>query len=274
LIYFCATPIGNLEDITLRVLRVLKEVDIIAAEDSREALKLLNKYEISKKIISYHQHNRFSAGEKIIELAKEGNEIAVMSDAGMPGISDPGEDLVRLARENNIKVTILPGANAALSALVISGIATSRFIFEGFLPKNKKERVEIIKSLKFEKRSVVLYESPHRLIKTLEEIYKELGSRQIAVVREITKLFEEVVYDDIEKIIEHFNKNQPRGEIVIVLSGSLNEDTFDYSNLSVIEHINFYLKEGLDKKESIKQVAIERKMRKSEVYKFTLSEDC
>lgn len=272
MIYFCATPIGNLEDTTLRVIRILKEVDVIAAEDTRQALKFLNHYGISKRILSYHHHNRMYAGQRIIELAKSGKIIAVLSDAGMPGISDPGSDLVRLARENSIPFTLLPGPSAALSALLLSGMDSSRFVFEGFLPKDKKTRKARMQELKCELRTTIIFEAPHRLIATLEELYEAIGNRQITVARELTKLFEEVFVCDLEEAISRFKQRDPKGEIALVLKGAQIEEKDAFLNISVKKHIESYINAGLDKKEAIKQVALDRKMPKSQVYKYTIDD--
>ncbi len=272
MIYFCATPIGNLEDITLRALRILKEADFIAAEDTRQALKLLNHYGISKKVFSYHHHNRTYAGQKIIELVKSGKTVAVLSDAGMPGISDPGSDLVCLARENDIPFTLLPGPSAVLSALLLSGMDSSRFVFEGFLPRDKKARKDRLLALKSEWRTTIVYEAPHRLIKTLGELHEELGNRKITVARELTKLFEEVFVCELKEAISRFKECTPKGEITLVLQGAQIEEKDAFSNISVKNHIESYINAGLDKKEAIKQVSLDRKMPKSQIYKYTIEE--
>lgn len=236
-------------------------------------MKLLNHFGISKKIISYHHHNRIHAGQKIIELAKSGKVIAILSDAGMPGISDPGSELVCLARENGIPVTTLPGPSAVLSALLLSGMDGSRFVFEGFLPKEKKDRKSRLQALKREERTTVIYEAPHRLVATLSELHEELGNRKIAVARELTKFFEEVLVCDLKEAIDVFSQRTPKGEIALVLKGAFMEDINVFLNTPVKKHVEFYIDAGLEKKEAIKQVALDRKMPKSQVYKYMILEE-
>lgn len=273
-IYLCATPIGNLEDITLRVLRILKEVDYIAAEDTRHTLRLLNHFEISKPLISYHEYNKREAGEKIISLVNEGYNIALASDAGMPGISDPGSDLVSLAHERGVKVTILPGATAGLSALVLSGLDTERFVFEGFLPRVKKDRKIRLEKLMGEERTIILYEAPHRLLTTLGDLLEAFGNRNIAVIRELTKLHEEIIKTDIRESIAHFKDSSPRGEFVLVLEGAAPEPSSKaYEGLTIEQHIREYMEKGFSKKEAIKQVAVDREIPKSEVYSHSIGID-
>lgn len=272
-LYICATPIGNLEDITLRALRVLKEVDYIAAEDTRHTRKLLNHYGISKPLISYHEHNQKERGQKIIELLKQGYNVALVSDAGMPGISDPGIPLIDLARQCGISVTVLPGPTASIAALVLSGMDTSRFAFEGFLPRDKKDRETRLEELKCEKRTIILYEAPHRLITTLKDMLDKLGNRKVAVVRELTKVHEEVIILNIEQMLQHFNEHPPKGEIVLILEGCGHQDTYgddNIWNISIEEHIKQYMAQGFNKKEAIKQVAKVRRLPKSEVYKHSI----
>ncbi|MFO7295812.1 MAG: 16S rRNA (cytidine(1402)-2'-O)-methyltransferase [Caldicoprobacter sp.] len=271
-LYICATPIGNLEDITLRALRILREVDYIAAEDTRHTLKLLNHYGISKPLISYHEHNQKERGHKIIELLKQGHSVALVSDAGMPGISDPGIPLISLARENGIPVTVLPGPTAAITALVLSGMDTSRFAFEGFLPREKKDREARLEELKCEQRTIILYEAPHRLVATLKDMLDKLGNRKVAVVRELTKIHEEVIILNLEQMLQHFNEHPPKGEIVLILEGCGNQDTQhkDVWNISIKEHIKQYMAQGFDKKEAIKQVAKARGLPRNEVYKHSI----
>jgi 16S rRNA (cytidine1402-2'-O)-methyltransferase len=270
-LYLCATPIGNLEDITLRVIRTLKEVDYIVAEDTRHTLKLLNHFNISKPLISYHKFSDRNRAEEILSLLEDGNEIALVSDAGMPGISDPGEDLVRLAYQWDIPVTVLPGATAGLSALVLSGLPSGRFVFEGFLPREKREMERVLALLKSEERTIVLYEAPHRLTATLKKLYKALGNRSIAVIRELTKIHEEVLRFTLEEAIEYFTANKPRGEFVLVLEGSESpgEDN-DFDDIPISHHIMEYMKLGLSKKEAIKKVAEDRNLPKSEVYPHSI----
>jgi len=219
-LYLCGTPIGNLEDITLRALRILKEVDLIAAEDTRVTRKLLSHYQIKTPITSYHQHNKIKKGKELIHLLEKGKNIALVSDAGMPGISDPGYDLVCLAIENKISLVPIPGPTAILSALVISGFPTKHFTFEGFLPASRKNRLKLLKKLKEEERVMIFFESPHRILKSLSDMLEILGNRQIAIMRELTKKFEEVVRGSISEVIDRFNFTPPKGELTIVLSGS------------------------------------------------------
>lgn len=271
-LYICATPIGNLEDITLRALRILKEVNYIAAEDTRHTLKLLNHYGISKPLISYHEHNQRERGQKIIELLMQGHDVALVSDSGMPGISDPGIPLIDLARQNGIPVTVLPGATASIAALVLSGMDTSRFAFEGFLPREKKDREARLEELKREHRTVIIYEAPHRVLATLRDMLDKLGNRKVAVVRELTKVHEEVIILYIEQMLEHFNEHPPKGEMVLILEGCGHQDIPDDKawNISIEEHIRQYMAQGFDKKEAVKQVAKVRGLPKSEVYKHSI----
>ncbi|MEW6096729.1 MAG: 16S rRNA (cytidine(1402)-2'-O)-methyltransferase [bacterium] len=218
-LYLCGTPIGNLEDITLRALRILKEVDLIAAEDTRVTQKILNYYQIKTQITSYHQHNRLKKGKYLIDLLQKGKNIALVSDAGMPGVSDPGHDLVCLAIENKIPIVPIPGPTAILTALVISGFPTRHFTFEGFLPSSRKKCRKLLKELKEEERVMVFFESPHRILKSLNDILEIVGNRQIAVMRELTKKFEEVIRGSISEVIDRFNLIPPKGELTIVLPG-------------------------------------------------------
>ncbi len=273
ILYICGTPIGNLEDISLRALRILKEVDLIAAEDTRHTLKLLNFYEISTTLTSYHQHNIKEKGNELIQLLKKGKKIALVTDAGMPAISDPGEDIVRLCHENNITVTCVPSATAVTSALALSGLNTKKFIFEGFLPQNKKDRKEILNCYKNEHKTVVFYEAPHHLKKTLNEIFEVLGNRQIAVVREITKKYEEVLRFTLEEAISYYNETKPKGEYVIVMEGlsleqikTIKENEFQ--DISIDEHLSIYINRGLDNKSAMKAVAKDRGVSKSVIYSY------
>lgn len=270
-IYLCATPIGNLEDITLRALRVLKEVDYIAAEDTRHTLKLLNHYGISKPLLSYHEHNRKEKGEEIAALVESGYDVALVSDAGMPGISDPGEDLVALAHQRSLPITVIPGPTASLSALVLSGLPSGRFAFEGFLPREKKDRKERLKKLKKEERTMIFYEAPHRLLSTLKDLLAELGNRRIVLVRELTKIHEEVLPFFLEEAVAYYENQEPRGEYVLIVDGYRErEQEKSFDDLSIKEHIKNYMEAGLSKKEAIKQVAKDRNMAKSEVYKYSI----
>ena len=249
----------------------MEEVDYIVAEDTRHTLKLLNHLNISKPLISYHKFSDKKRVEEILTLLEDGNDIALVSDAGMPGISDPGEDLVRLAYQWDIPVTVLPGATAGLSALVLSGLPSGRFVFEGFLPREKREMERVLALLKSEERTIVLYEAPHRLTATLKKLYKALGNRSIAVIRELTKIHEEVLRFTLEEAIEYFTANKPRGEFVLVLEGSESpgEDN-DFDDIPISHHIMEYMKLGLSKKEAIKKVAEDRNLPKSEVYPHSI----
>jgi len=278
-LYLVATPIGNLEDITLRALKVLRSVDIIAAEDTRQTLKLLNHYEIKKPLISYHEHNRFSKGEYLIGRLLEGESIALVSDAGCPGISDPGEDIVRLAAEHGIECTMIPGPSAAITGLVLSGLPAGRFVFEGFLPVNRKGRKERIRALLGEERTIVLYEAPHKLPKTLNDLYEILGDRKIVLARELTKKFEEVVRTTLKEAALYYANNAPKGEYVLVLEGASkkSEDSGKEDNApddaAVLEKVESYMKEGLSKKEAIKKTAEDMGLPKRTVYNLLLEEN-
>ena len=271
-LYICPTPIGNLEDITYRTLRVLNEVDLIAAEDTRHSMKLLNHFEISKPLTSYFEHNKDTKGIYLINKLLEGENIALISDAGMPGISDPGEDLIRLAIENNIEVDVLPGASAFVIALVGSGLNTYKFAFEGFLDRNKKLRRSRLEEVKEEERTMIFYESPHRLKDTLKDMLKILGNRKISVNRELTKKYQEVIREDIETVINIFNEKEAKGEFVLIVDGFKGEKTLvnDYSNLNEREYVEALLEDGMSKKDAIKVVCKERKLKKDFVYKQVL----
>lgn len=273
ILYLCATPIGNLEDITLRCVRVLREADIVAAEDTRQAIKLLNHFQIRKPLISYHEHNKHEKGKEIVELLRSGKNIALVSDAGMPAISDPGEELVRLCIDSGIEIIPLPGPSASLTALIVSGLSTRRFCFEGFLPSNNKERKERLKKLSAEPRTIIVYEAPHRLLDTLGEIMEYLGNRRISVSREITKKFEETIRGEISSVIGIFKERAVKGEFVLIIEGISEKELVDielkkWDNISVEEHIAMYLQQGADKKEAIKKVAEDRKLPKKEIYKI------
>ncbi len=273
-LYLCATPIGNLEDITLRSLRILREADYIAAEDTRHTLKLLNHYEISKPLISYHEHNRREKGPEIIALVQKGYQVALVSDAGMPGISDPGADLVQLAYEAKVAITVVPGPSAALSALVLSSFPTERFAFEGFLPRQKKQRQERINILRNEERTVIIYEAPHRLKSLLQDMYDILGNRRISIARELTKIHEEVLTMSLQEAVNHYCNQTPRGEFVVVLKGVQTSDQQkNFSQISIEDHIKEYLEAGMSKKEAVKQVAKDRNIPKSEVYPYSIGLD-
>lgn len=267
----CATPIGNLEDITYRVVRILTEADFIAAEDTRHTKKLLNHFDIHTRLISYHEHNKMEKGPELIERLKQGQNIALVTDAGTPGISDPGEDLVKLAIEEGITVTSAPGAVAGITALIISGQDTRRFIFEGFLPTNKKEREALLEALKSETRTTVLYEAPHRLIKTLDILYKALGDRGISITRELTKKHETVFKTTLDKAVEYYETEEPRGEYVLVLEGRSSkelqeEDQKNWESMTIEAHMAIYESQGMNEKAAMKQVAKDRGVSKRDIY--------
>lgn len=274
-LYLCATPIGNLEDITLRVLRTLKEVDLIAAEDTRYSRKLLNHYDIKVPLTSYHEHNKVDKARYLIEQLREGKSIALITDAGTPAISDPGEELVKQAYEAGIEVTSLPGPCALITGLTLSGLSTGRFSFEAFLPASKKERARILKELENDTRTLILYEAPHRLQKTLEELYEVLGNRAITIVRELTKIHETVWRTSLEEARQVYESSEPKGEYVLVIEGkSLRELEDEIQSLwedkSISEHMSIYTDKGLDKKEAMKLVAKDRGISKREVYQALL----
>jgi 16S rRNA (cytidine1402-2'-O)-methyltransferase len=275
-LYLVPTPIGNLKDITIRALETLKEVDIIAAEDTRQTLKLLNHFEIKKPLISYHKFNEQVKSDKIIELLMEGSNIAVVSDAGTPGISDPGSVIVERCIEKMIDFEVLPGATAITTALVYSGIDTTKFLFRGFLPRENKERKIIIEKLLQSQETIIFYEAPHRLIETLKFLFEAFGERKIAVCRELTKLYQQIYRGTLKEALQYFTENKPRGEFVLVLEGKKLEDIKEeqketWINLSIEEHIMKYINDGVTKKEAIKLVAKERELPKSEVYKFSIN---
>ena len=267
----CATPIGNLEDITYRAVRLLNEADFIAAEDTRHTKQLLNHFEIHAPLISYHEHNKIEKGKQIVERLKEGKNIVLVTDAGTPGISDPGEDLVKLALEEGITVTSAPGAVAGITALIISGQSTRRFVFEGFLPTNKKEKAQILDILKEETRTIILYEAPHRLLKTLESLYEVFGDREITVTKELTKRYEMVFKTTLQEAVKRYIEEEPKGEFVLIVAGrdikELKEEMQkEWSNLSIEEHMKFYLDKEMDEKSAMKQAAKDRGVSKREIY--------
>ena len=270
-LYLCATPIGNLGDISARCLEILREVDLIAAEDTRRTVQLLNHFEISKPLTSYHEHNKREKGEYIIKLLKEGKNVAQVSDAGTPAISDPGEDLVSLCIENDITVTSIPGPVAGINALILSGLSTARYAFEGFLSVNKRHRAEHLASLKNDTHTLIFYEAPHKLKNTLSDMAKAFGEdRKIAIARELTKLHEEILRFTLKEAIEYYNENNPRGEYVLVIEGAsekdMQEEAHEWESLSITEHVEKYIAEGTTSKDAIKQVAVDRGMQKREVY--------
>lgn len=274
-LYLCATPIGNLEDITFRVLRTLKEVDLIAAEDTRNSIKLLNHFEIKTPMTSYHEYNKIEKAYQLVDRMREGKNIALITDAGTPGISDPGEDLVRICYEEGIEVTSLPGAAACITALTMSGLPTRRFAFEAFLPRDKKERALVLEQLKNETRTIILYEAPHHLVKTLEELQGALGNRKIAVCRELTKRYEEKVLSTIYDMLDFYKENEPRGEYVLVLEGKsfeeiAEEEKKSWEAMTLEEHMAVYKNQGIDRKEAMKLVAKDRGISKRDVYQALL----
>ena len=265
-LYICATPIGNLSDITFRVLDTLKEVDIIAAEDTRHTLKLLNHFDIKKPLISYYEHNKMYKGAKIIELLKEGKNIALVSDAGTPVISDPGEQLVKECIENQIEIESLPGACAAVTAITLCGLDTKRFIFHGFLPHKKQDKLKELNSLKDFTYTLVFYEAPHKLKVTLECMLEVFGDRDIAILRELTKKYEQALRLPLSESIKHFEENEPMGEFVLVVSGAEEKEEELFTHLSVKDHVDMYIKDGMDKKEAIKKCALDRNVPKRDIY--------
>lgn len=271
-LYICPTPIGNLEDMTYRTIRILNEVDLIAAEDTRHSIKLLNHFEISKPLTSYHEHNKDSKGGYLINKLLAGENIALISDAGMPGISDPGEDIIKQAIEHNINIEVLPGATASITALVGSGLETAKFAFEGFLDRDKKVRRSQLEELKEERRTIIFYESPHRLKDTLKDMLKVLGNRRIAVNREITKKYQEIIREDIETVINIFNEKEVKGEFVLIVEGFKGEKTVQnsYDDLTEREYVVTLMENGMDKKDAIKAVCKDRKLKKDVVYKQVL----
>ncbi|MBR5314119.1 MAG: 16S rRNA (cytidine(1402)-2'-O)-methyltransferase [Clostridia bacterium] len=272
ILYLVATPIGNMSDISERALKVLEGVDRVAAEDTRNSGKLLSYYGIKQNYISYHEHNKAEVGEKIVDMLKNGESIALITDAGMPAISDPGEDLVRLCAENNVKITCVTGACALTTALVLSGLNTRRFSFEGFLSAQNTERRTMLEKLKDDERTLIFYEAPHKLRTTLDDMFVAFGDRKIALCRELTKLNEEVCRTTIGQAIELYKTKEPRGEYVLVVEGADNKKEADWTNLTVDEHIDFYVTSfGLSKMDAIKKVAKDRGVPKGDIYKLTIN---
>lgn len=274
-LYLCATPIGNLGDITERVLRTLEEVDLIAAEDTRNTLRLLNHFGIKKPLTSYHEYNKFTKAEELITKLHNGQNIAVVTDAGTPAISDPGEVIAAMCIEQGIRVTSLPGACALITALTMSGMPSRRFCFEGFLPADKKERRYILEQLKREERTTILYEAPHHLRGTLQELYDSLGDRKITLCRELTKKFEEALPMTLESAIVYYSENEPRGEYVLVMAGAdraalEEEKRVKFEEMSLEEHMAMYTDQGLSRKEAMKKVAADRGVSKRDIYKELL----
>ncbi|MBP3462179.1 MAG: 16S rRNA (cytidine(1402)-2'-O)-methyltransferase [Tyzzerella sp.] len=274
-LYLCATPIGNLEDMTYRVVRTLQEVDLIAAEDTRNSIKLLNHFEVKTPMTSYHEYNKIEKGKKLVEKLQSGLDIALITDAGTPGISDPGEEFVKMCYEAGIEVTSLPGASACITALTLSGLSTRRFAFEAFLPTDKKEKQAILKELENETRTIVMYEAPHRLVKTLQELLDNLGNRRITVCRELTKKHETAFVTTLKEALHHYETNEPKGECVFVIEGKSREElrreeVSKWEEMSIEEHMEYYTSQGIDKKEAMKLVAKDRGIGKRDVYQQLL----
>lgn len=276
-LYLVATPIGNLEDMTFRAIRTLKEVDLIAAEDTRNSIKLLNHFEIQTPMTSYHEYNKFDKGRKLVEKLEEGLDIAVVTDAGTPGISDPGEELVKMCYETGIRVTSVPGPAACVTALTMSGLPTRRFAFEAFLPADKKQRAQILEELQDETRTIILYEAPHHLVKTLEELFKTLGSRKVRICRELTKKHETVYADTLDGALAHYRDiEEPRGECVIIIEGADREDLNkqkqqSWEEMTIEEHMALY--EDMNRKDAMKQVAKDRGVSKRDIYQALLKSE-
>ncbi|WP_029323611.1 16S rRNA (cytidine(1402)-2'-O)-methyltransferase [Butyrivibrio sp. AE3004] len=278
MLYLCATPIGNLNDITARVLDTLRDVDIIAAEDTRNSIKLLNHFDIHTELTSYHEYNKVEKAEYLIELMQNGKDIALITDAGTPAISDPGEVLVRMCHEAGVRVTSLPGPAACITALTLSGLNSRRFVFEGFLPgqDDKKERKRILELLRTEHRTIILYEAPHHLRATLKDLFEFLGERKITICREITKKFEEIIPTTLEGAVLHYEENEPRGEYVLVVEGvSLKvldrQQQEEWAKMSIEDHMEHYEKNGMSHKDAMKQVAADRGVGKREIYQALLN---
>ena len=272
-LYLVATPIGNLEDMTYRAVRILGEVDLIAAEDTRNSIKLLNHFEIKTPMTSYHEHNKYEKAEELVGKLLGGTNIAVITDAGTPGISDPGEELVKQCYEAGITVVPVPGACAAINALIASGLPTRRFAFEAFLPADKKERKQVFEELKEETRTLIIYEAPHRLVKTLFELLEQLGDREATVCRELTKKHETFFKTTLKDAYEYYQENEPKGECIVVVKGVSREELTlearkQWENMSVPEHIEMYMSKGMDKKEATKQVAKDRGVSKRDIYEY------
>ena len=274
-LYLCATPIGNLEDITFRVVRILKEADLIAAEDTRNSLRLLNHFEIKTPMTSYHEYNKIEKGHQLVEKMLGGLTVALITDAGTPGISDPGEELVKMCLEAGIPVSSVPGPAACITALTMSGLSTRRFAFEAFLPSDKKEKQAVLEELKTETRTIVLYEAPHRLLRTLQELYDTLGERRITVCRELTKKHETAFQTTLNGAIDWYSANEPRGECVLVLEGKSRESIEkekqeSWQEISIEEHMESYENQGISRKEAMKLVAVDRGTTKREIYQYLL----
>ena len=277
-LYLCATPIGNLEDMTFRAIRVLKEADLIAAEDTRNSIRLLNHFEIHTPMTSYHEYNKFDKGRELVARLQKGENIALITDAGMPGISDPGEELVKMCAEAGITVTALPGACACVTALTLSGLGTRRFAFEAFLPSDKRERRTVLEGVRDKTRTIVLYEAPHRLVRTLEELLETLGNRRMSVCRELTKKHETIFRTDLENALAHYQTEEPRGECVLVLEGKTAEELQKekqdaWKEMTPEEHVSMYEAQGIARKEAMRLAARDRGVSRREIYQALLLEE-
>ena len=277
-LYLCATPIGNLEDMTFRVIRTLKEVDLIGAEDTRNSIKLLNHFEIETPMQSYHEFNKYDKAKELVQMMKDGKSIALITDAGTPGISDPGEELVKECLKNGIEVTSLPGASACVTALSMSGLSSQRFCFEAFLPKDKKKKENVLKQLQNETRTIIIYEAPHRLTKTLKELEDALGNRRVSINRELTKKYEESFLTTLKEAREKYEPEEPRGEFVLVIEGKDPEELDQeekqrWDEMSLEDHMKIYLDQGLDKKSAMKKVAKDRGVAKRDIYNQLVQEE-
>lgn len=276
-LYLCATPIGNLEDMPVRAIRVMKEADVIAAEDTRNSVKLINHFEIDTPMTSYHEFNKYDKARILVDRMLAGETVALVTDAGTPGISDPGEELVKQCVEAGIEVISVPGPAACINALIISGLPTRRFVFEAFLPADKKEKAAVLEELKRETRTMIIYEAPHRLIKTLTELQEVLGGdRPIAVCKELTKKHEQVYRGTLQSAIEYYTANEPKGEYVMVIKGLdreqlISEEKEEWLKLTVEEHMEYYMKQGFEKKEAMKLVAKDRGVSKRDIYNMTIN---
>ncbi len=274
-LFLCATPIGNLGDMTPRVVETLRNVDIIAAEDTRNSLKLLNHFDIHTPMTSYHEYNKVEKAKQLVGQLLNGQDIALITDAGTPAISDPGEVLVQMCQKGGVPVTSLPGAAACITALTLSGLSARRFCFEGFLPSDKKEKKEVLEELARESRTIILYEAPHHLARTLEELYEALGERRLTLCRELTKKFEAVMPTTLEKALAYYKTEEPRGEYVLVLEGrslaeKRKEQIAAWESMPIEEHLAYYEAQGMDRKSAMKQTAKDRGMGKREVYQYLL----
>lgn len=274
-LYLCATPIGNLGDMTPRVIETLQQVDVIAAEDTRNSIKLLHYFKIKTPMTSYHEYNKVEKAKYLVEQMAEGKQVALITDAGTPAISDPGEILVSMCQEAGIPVTSLPGAAACITALTLSGLSTRRFCFEGFLPSEKKEKKAVLQDLINEARTIILYEAPHHLVRTLKELYEVLGNRRITLCRELTKKFETIFPTTLEGALSYYEKNEPRGEYVLVIEGksleALKKEKQEvWQELSIEQHMQFYEEQGMDRKEAMKRVAADRGTAKRDIYQYLI----